>query len=159
MELQSSTLGEADSFQADCEAREVTLSGHKLILAPPDADSYVELRAAAGLSAKTRQAAEIGLSGTWFGVHVVHGDRVVAMGRVIGDGGLFFQVVDVAVAPDHQGKGFGTQVMGALVDRLRMEAPSTAQVMLLADGTAYRLYEKFGFRRTAPDSIGMLLRL
>jgi ribosomal protein S18 acetylase RimI-like enzyme len=134
------------------------LSEYELIPEPPDVDSYVELRTAAGLSERTRRAAELGLSGTWFGVHVVHGDRVVAMGRVIGDGGSFFQIVDVAVAPDYQGKGLGKRVMGTLVERLRTQAPPTAQVTLLADGTAFRLYEKFGFRRTAPGSIGMLLQ-
>jgi ribosomal protein S18 acetylase RimI-like enzyme len=135
------------------------MSDYELVPEPPDVDSYVKLRAAAGLSKRSRRAAEVGLAGTWFGVHVVHRDRVVAMGRVIGDGGSFFQVVDVAVAPDFQGKGLGKQVMGALMDRLREKAPSTAQVTLLADGTAGRLYEKFGFRSTAPGSIGMLLQL
>jgi hypothetical protein len=32
-------------------------------------------------------------------------------------------------------------------------------VSLLADGTAHRLYERFEFRLTAPDSVGMLLQL
>lgn len=135
------------------------LSECELVLEPPDVDSYLELRRATGLSERSREAAEAGLSGTWFGVHVVHGDRVVAMGRVIGDGGSFFQVVDVAVASDWQGTGLGRRVMGALTERLRAEAPPTAQVTLLADGTAYRLYEKYGFRRTAPQSVGMLLQL
>lgn len=81
------------------------------------------------------------------------------MGRVIGDGGSFFQVVDVAVAPDHQGQGLGTRIMEALMAQLRSEAPATAQVSLLADGTAHGLYERFGFRLTAPASLGMLLQL
>ena len=32
---------------------------------------------------------------------------VIAMGRLIGDGALFLQVVDIAVRPGHQHKGLG----------------------------------------------------
>ena len=35
------------------------------------------------------------------------------MGRVIGDGGLFFQVVDIAVEPAHQGRGLGKAIVAA----------------------------------------------
>lgn len=38
-------------------------------------------------------------------------------------------------------------------------SPESAHVMLLADGPAHRLYEQFGFHATAPESIGMELRL
>ena len=79
----------------------------------------------------------------------------MGMGRIIGDGGLFFQVVDVAVEPAHQGKGVGKTIMGALISELRRRVPAEANVSLSADGEAYRLYEQFGFGATAPRSIGM----
>lgn len=45
--------------------------------------------------------------------------------------------------------------MAALVDELERRAPKGAYVSLIADGDARFLYEKFGFRDTAPVSIGM----
>ncbi len=84
------------------------------------------------------------------------------MGRVIskrGDGGCFFQVVDIAVVPEHQGRGLGTRIMKALVHRLQHHAPPSAYVSLIADGNAHRLYSKFGFAATAPESIGMYLKI
>jgi ribosomal protein S18 acetylase RimI-like enzyme len=137
----------------------VNQSNYVLVPEPPDAMSYMKLREVTGLSRRSPEAAEVGLAGTWFGVHVNYGGQVVGMGRVIGDGGSFFQIVDVAVDPEHQGRGLGQQIMSALMAALRARAPKTAQVSLLADGAADRLYEKFGFRSTAPDSIGMLLQL
>jgi GNAT superfamily N-acetyltransferase len=77
------------------------------------------------------------------------------MGRVIGDGGLFFEIVDIAVVPAHQRRGLGKRIMAALTAHLETHAPPSAHVMLLADGEAHRLYAQFGFQATAPASIGM----
>ncbi|MGW1988288.1 GNAT family N-acetyltransferase [Streptomyces collinus] len=121
----------------------------------PSVETYLRLRVASGLSAKTMQAAEAGLSNTWHGVTVLYGDEPVGMGRVIGDGGCFFQIVDICVTPEHQGRGLGKRIMAALVDELQRRAPDGAYVSLIADGDAQFLYEKFGFRQTAPASVGM----
>ncbi|MEU6110776.1 GNAT family N-acetyltransferase [Streptomyces albidoflavus] len=113
------------------------------------------MRVVSGLSAKTREAAEAGLPHTWHGVTVLCGGEAVGMGRVIGDGGCFFQVVDICVVPEHQGQGLGKRIMGELVGELERRAPDGAYVSLIADGDARFLYEKFGFRETAPASVGM----
>ena len=132
---------------------------YELRIGTPAVDVYRYLRVAAGLSPKSEEAARLGLPGTWFGV-VVHFDgRPVGMGRIIGDGGTFFQIVDIAVVPEHHGRGLGKQIMGALVDALRKRAPSTAYVSLIADGDARHLYAKYGFVETAPRSVAMALRL
>ena len=125
----------------------------------PGVDEFIELRVVAGLSRNDRDAATRGLAGTCYSVCVCEGEHLVAMGRVIGDGGCFFQVVDIAVDPDYQRRGIGFQVMERLMGQLRANAPKTAYVSLLADGGASRLYEKFGFELTAPASNGMALRL
>lgn len=79
------------------------------------------------------------------------------MGRLVGDGGLTVQICDVAVDPAHQGHGLGTAIMRALVDYVNANVPRSAYVSLIADGDANRLYARFGFRPTAPASIGMAL--
>jgi ribosomal protein S18 acetylase RimI-like enzyme len=121
----------------------------------PSADTYRHLRSATGLGAKTAQSAEAGLPNTWHGVVVLHEEQPVGMGRVIGDGGCFFQVVDICVLPEHQGQGLGRRIMGELVAELDRRAPASAYVSLIADGDAQYLYEKFGFKHTAPASVGM----
>ena len=131
---------------------------YELRYEPPSVDDYCRLRLQTGLGAKSAEAAKLGLAGTWFGVSVVHGGRAVGMGRIIGDGGLFFQIVDIGVLPEHRGKGLGKRIMGALVERLEEAAPRSAFVSLLADGEAHRLYRNYGFEPTAPDSIGMRRR-
>lgn len=125
----------------------------------PGVEDYLRLRKITGLSVFSKAAAETGLAGTCFGVSVLFENRVVGMGRVVGDGGLFFQIVDIAVDPKYQGRGVGFAIMTQLMAFLQEHAPATAQVSLLADVPANRLYEKFGFVETAPLTIGMDKRL
>ncbi|MFC0407184.1 GNAT family N-acetyltransferase [Roseomonas elaeocarpi] len=129
-------------------------STYSLIPGTPTVEDYCRLRIAAGLTPRSDTAARAALPNTIVGVVVRHGGAAVGMGRVLGDG-LFYQLVDIAVEPDHQGRGLGKAIVGGLMDALKRQAPAEAHVSLMADGQAYRLYEQFGFRPTAPASIGM----
>lgn len=120
----------------------------------PMVEDYLRLRAAAGLSHRSEIAARAGLPGTVAGVVVHHAGRAVGMGRAIGDG-LFYQIVDIAVEPEHQGHGLGKGIMARLMNALRQHAPAEAYVSLLADGRANELYAQFGFAPSAPSAIGM----
>ena len=135
------------------------MTGYELISGTPSIDDYRRLRLVSGLSEKTQAAAEAGLPGTWFAVTIQHAGRIVGMGRIIGDGGTAFQIVDIAVEPEHQGKGLGKRIVAALVDHLRANAPASAYVSLIADGDAQHLYAKYGFAPVMPASIGMAFKI
>ena len=132
---------------------------YELIFATPAADEYLALRVLAGLSPKSAEGAAIGLPNTFFAAVVRKGEQLVGMGRIVGDGGLTFQLVDIAVHPEHGGRGLGKAIVGALVQHLDAVAPAGAHINLQADGPAEHLYAKFGFRQTAPASVGMDLPL
>jgi GNAT superfamily N-acetyltransferase len=68
----------------------------------------------------------------------------VGFGRIVGDGALFFEIVDVAVLPKQQNKGLWRMIMDALTSWLRDNAPQDAYVKLIA-----------GFRVRTPESSGM----
>ena len=121
----------------------------------PSIADYRRLRKESGLSPKTLEAAERGLPNTIFAIQVLAGDEVVGMGRIIGDGGCFYQVVDIAVLPQHQGRGLGKTIMREIASFIEREVPKSGYVSLLADGKAYQLYQQFGFVLTAPASVGM----
>lgn len=131
----------------------------EMIQGLPSPQEYVQLRAVAGLSPRTVEAAQAGLPNTWFGILIRDGDDLIGMGRVVGDGGLNFELVDIAVDPKCQGLGLGKQIVSALVGHLKSTAPESAYVSLIADGDAQRLYAQFGFEPTAPKSIGMAMRI
>lgn len=131
---------------------------YSIVHATPSVETYRHLRTAAGLSAKTIEAATRGLPNSLFAVQIICDGVAVGMGRVIGDGGAFYQVVDIAVLPAHQGRGVGKRIMAEIADYIAREVPASAYVSLIADGEAYRLYEQFGFALTAPASQGMALK-
>jgi ribosomal protein S18 acetylase RimI-like enzyme len=123
----------------------------------PTVDELIDLRARTGLSPKSREAATRGLAGTLFGAVVTADGQTIGMGRVVGDGGTAYQIVDIAVLPEHQGRGLGKRIMATLVGWLQREAPATAYVSLIADGPAKHLYAQFGFAEVTPESVGMAM--
>jgi ribosomal protein S18 acetylase RimI-like enzyme len=127
---------------------------YSCLLEIPSIDDYLRLRRNAGLTPRSAAAAEAGLPNTVAGVVVKLGSLAVGMGRTVGDG-LFYQLVDIAVEPAHQGKGLGKMIVSRLLEELRRIAPAEAYVSLIADGRANELYAQYGFEPTAPASIGM----
>lgn len=65
---------------------------------------YRELRVKSGLLGKDIEAATIGLQNSVYSVMIKKEETIVGMGRIIGDGGCFCQVVDICVLPESRGK-------------------------------------------------------
>lgn len=125
---------------------------YELLLDSPSPEEYRQLRVLAGLSPRSEEGAAIGLPNTFFAVVIRVSGKLVGMGRIVGDGGLTFQIVDIAVDPEHQRRGLGKTIVGCLVDHLRETVPAGAHVSLLADGPAEQLYAQFGFRQSADSA-------
>ena len=76
-------------------------------------DLYQDMRVKCGLSPKLDEACEIGLKNSMYSIMVAEQGDVVGMGRVVGDGGCFCQVVDICVIPEKQGLGIGKMIIVA----------------------------------------------
>jgi len=122
----------------------------------PDIDSFLRLRKITGLGPRSREAAEHGLPNSLFAISILDGETIIGMGRVIGDGGLNFEIVDIAVDPKYQGQGLGKQIMTHIMNYLNENAPAGCYISLIANIPA--LYEKFGFKKTSPEAEGMYIR-
>ena len=122
---------------------------------PIPVDVYRETLAACGLVPKSVAAAEAGLKNTLYSVMVKNHETVIAMGRVIGDGGTACQVVDVCVLPENQNQDIGKMIMSHIMHYIDRQLPETCDVSLIAKGDSKYLYEKYGFKLTAPEAAGM----
>ncbi len=126
----------------------------------PSVDDYIRIRLSAGLSRKSPEAAAIGLKNGLFSVVVYADQTPVGIGRVIGDGGCFFEIVDIAVLPEHQKKGLGDLIMQTLMNYIHTHALPTAYVSLMADHGTPKFYERYGFVASLPPhKAGMALRI
>ncbi|WP_430789034.1 GNAT family N-acetyltransferase [Virgibacillus flavescens] len=129
--------------------------GIAILYETPSARAYIDLRLECGISGKSQKAAEIGLKNSLFTVCLYEGSTLIGMGRIIGDGGAFFQVVDIVVKPNQQGKGLGKLIMREIMNYLDHHTYPGSYVSLIADDPANKLYEQFGFTYTYPNSHGM----
>ena len=126
----------------------------------PSVSDYIAIRLAAGLSRKSEEAARIGLANSLFAAVVYNDSTPIGIGRVIGDGGCFFEVTDIAVVPAHQKKGVGDLIMKAIMNYLHTHAPKTAYVSLMADHGTPHFYKRYGFHfAEMPKASGMYLRI
>lgn len=129
------------------------MSDYQLIETVPSVEDFCRLRIISGLTPRPAEAARLGLPKSCYGIHILCKETVIGMGRIIGDGALNMDIVDVAVDPAHQGKSLGRMIMATLTNWLDQHACDGAYVTLMAD--VPELYEKFGFTRVSPVSEGM----
>jgi GNAT superfamily N-acetyltransferase len=127
--------------------------GYNFIPSPPPLEDYVQLRIVTGLTPKSHEQGEKALAGSWFTCHVTHSTetstKVVGMGRIIGDGGWYFHVVDMAVHPDHQKRGLGDLILAKMLEKIEDEAPGRPYISLIADPPGMKLYARHGFVETS----------
>jgi len=125
---------------------------------PPTVEELRALYAAVGWTdLPDDDAVARGLSASLFGVVVTLGPDLAGCGRVVGDGGVYFYVQDLIVAPAHQGRGVGDIVMRELLRRLERQATRNAFVGLMAADGRAGFYERYGFAARPPGSPGMAL--
>jgi len=120
----------------------------------PDVADYNRLRVVVGWGAYPVEVAEPCLARSLYGVCALLDDVVVAMARVIGDGGMTFYIQDVIVHPDHQGRGLGAQLMDRVMAYLGAHAVPGAVVGLMAAAGKEGFYERYGFTRRPTERLG-----
>jgi ribosomal protein S18 acetylase RimI-like enzyme len=74
---------------------------------------------------------------------VYDGTVLIAAGRALADGRDCSYICDVAVHPEHQGRGLGKQV----IERLRTLSAGHKKIILYANPGKEGFYRKLGFKR------------
>jgi ribosomal protein S18 acetylase RimI-like enzyme len=128
---------------------------HQVVYEVAPVDDFLRLRKITGLTPRPKDAAVKALPRSLYGVHIIINEIVIGMGRVVGDGALNFDIVDVAVAPEFQSRGYGRIIMENIMNFLDREAPLGSYITLMAD--VPELYAKFGFKLVGPESEGMYI--
>lgn len=105
------------------------------------------------------EAMTSGINGSLHSVVVRFDSNTVGMGRVIGDGGRFFIMVDILVLPKFQGIGIGSAIVTRLIKWVKDNAPWNSRLWLLAADGREGFYERFGFVRRPAPGLGAGMQL
>lgn len=121
--------------------------------APSPAD-FNALRVACGWAAIEAPIAVRALAASTLHV-TAHRDRtLIAMGRVVGDGAMYFYLQDIVVAHAHRGAGLGRAIVDRLLTDLKPLAQPGSTIGLMAAHGLAPLYEAAGFTARPTDTLG-----
>lgn len=87
-----------------------------------------------------------------------YGDAV-GVGRLTGDG-MYYMIVDIAVCPDYQKKGIGTEIINMLITYVSRETPvgGRSSIQLIAEKGKESFYKKIGFKKIPHECCGFGMR-
>ena len=111
----------------------------------------------------TQEQAERAVAGQLLSVSAVLGGKNVGMARLLGDGAIYWCIVDVFVLPEHQGKGIGRAMVQRLVRYVHetgLPGTSGSLFLMCAKGKE-GFYEKLGFvkRPHSREGAGMEMEI
>jgi len=128
-----------------------------LIELAPTPEEYRNPRKAAGWFDIDFYAMKVGLSNSQFSVCVIHNDKVIGCGRVIGDGGLYYYIQDVIVLPKYQKRGLGKLIMDSIMKFFDENIQPITFIGLMAAKGQSKFYKQFGFNERPEYGPGMYL--
>lgn len=114
-------------------------------LAAPSVDDFLLLREKVGWQNVSVNDVKISLKNSLFHITVYAQDQLVGMGRVVGDGVMYFYIQDIVVHPEHQGLGIGSIIMEQIEIYLSNTAVANATVGLLSVKGKEAFYARYGY--------------
>lgn len=116
---------------------------------------YQFLRATTGWKMFEDKVIEKALKNDLYSICIFDEDKIIGIGRVIGDGEIYFYIQDVIVHPEYQGKKVGKMIMESIEDFLQNNSNKNSFIGLMAAKGVKDLYKKYGYTERAEDSPGM----
>ncbi len=111
------------------------------------ADDYLYIHKEMQYQLEPKEQIEQALKKGIFSVVVKDGEKIIGMGRMVGDGYMYCYIQDVRVLPQYQKKGIGKAIINKLLDYARQNGiPNTSiSIGLTSAKGKENFYEKFGF--------------
>ena len=117
------------------------------------AKDFIRLKVATGFMDRPVEQVEKALAKDLFDVTAVYNGKVIGMGRLVGDGYMYWYLQEIIVLPEYQGMGIGRRIVNRLLDYIKeqTESGTIVSVGLTAAAGKETFYVKFGFSK----SLGM----
>jgi ribosomal protein S18 acetylase RimI-like enzyme len=123
---------------------------YKLLENKLKAEDFIRLKISAGFRERPTKFVEIALKNNLYDVVALVDDEVVGMGRLVGDGVMYWYLQEIVVLPEYQGKGIGTAIVNKLLEYIaeHTEKGNFTSVGLTAAEGKEGFYERFGFSKS-----------
>lgn len=128
----------------------MNIDGYKVETHPISVWEYQQLRNITNWSPLKDEQIEIALGRDLYSVVVVLKNEIIGMGRVIGDGAIYFYIQDVIVHPDQRYQGIGKLIMQHIETYL---LSATGEYAFIKGVESF--YTSLGYSKRAEDSPGM----
>ena len=111
------------------------------------AEDFIRLRIDTGFAEIPVEHARKALRNGLINVSAIYNDELVGIGRLVGDGAMYWYLQEIIVLPKYQRKGIGTMIVNHLVDYAK--ANSITGKFTTIGGVSAKgkepFYEKMGF--------------
>lgn len=125
-----------------------------LKLQSPSVEDFLTLRTKVGWGDLDVNIAEKSLKNSLFHVIIRNDGQLVGMGRVVGDGAMYFYIQDVVVDPSYQKQGIGAALMAKIEDYLSNATNQGSTIGLLAAQGKEDFYSRYGYTLRPNSSLG-----
>jgi len=130
---------------------------YEIIERPPTVTEHKELWEAVGWGSVNIEMTAASIANSVYSLVVLSEGQPIGMGRIVGDGAMYYYIQDVAVLPEHQNKGIGNEIVEKLLAYIHNHCKGAPFVGLFAAHGKDAFYERFGFKNHAPGMTGMFM--
>ena len=116
---------------------------------------YQTLRGTTDWFAIADEVVDKSLKNDLFSVCIIADGTLVGMGRIVGDGAIYFYIQDIIVIPGYQRKGIGVLIMNEIEGYLKENTFNNSFIGLMAADGVQKFYHKFGYLERAKTRPGM----
>jgi len=123
-------------------------------LESPSVEEFFMLRSKIGWDEIDVNQASVSLANSLFHVTIRDKSKLIGMGRIVGDGAMYFYIQDVVVDPDYQNLGIGSALMKNIENYLFIEAKKGSTIGLLAAKGKEDFYTRYGYTNRPNELLG-----
>lgn len=122
-------------------------------------EEFLDIIESVGFKTYSKEQVDKALKNTMYMVKAIIDDKVVGIGRVVGDYSILCCLSDVSVRPEYQGKGIGLMIIKELRKMIEdgVKEGEKMQIELTPTAGNEKFYEKGGFKYKPDVITGMYL--
>lgn len=122
-------------------------------------EEFLEVIESVGFKTYSKEQVEKALKNTMYMVKAIINNKVVGIGRVVGDYSIVCCLSDICVRPEYQGKGIGLKIVNRLREMIEagVKEGEKMQIELTPTAGNEEFYKKAGFKYKPDKITGMYL--